>query len=45
MGSQFAIKAAEMHEEIRKLGPNPLRKSANQEQEVDHVTRPTEEIS
>jgi coenzyme F420-reducing hydrogenase delta subunit len=25
MGSQFASSAAEMTEEIRKIGPNPLR--------------------
>jgi len=45
MGSQFAIQAAEMNDEIRKLGPNPLREPASKEQEVKHVTRPAEEIS
>jgi len=45
MGSQFALQAAALNEEIRQLGPNPLRDPAGEEQDVEHVTRPTEEIS
>jgi F420-non-reducing hydrogenase iron-sulfur subunit len=39
MGSQFAIAAAELTEEIRQMGPNPLRNSNTKELREDHVTR------
>jgi len=44
MAGQFVAAAIEMSELIATLGLNPLRKSLAEEQEVDHVTRPTEEI-
>jgi coenzyme F420-reducing hydrogenase delta subunit len=31
MGSQFAISAAELTEEIRQMGPNPLRNTETKE--------------
>jgi len=40
MGGQFAWSSAELTEEIRRLGPNPLRNGKDGRQETSLTTHP-----
>lgn len=45
MGGQFAWTAAEFTEEIRQLGPNPLKKQVTEQEEKKEEDLPIEAIT
>jgi hypothetical protein len=45
MGGQFAWSATELTEEIRQIGPSPLRKAKNAPKEIETPTEVGDEAS